>query len=58
MKEAGSWPCRKIINYKRIMFYCYIWNSDKERLAKKIMTRQAETRFQNSWYTEFLKNSQ
>ena len=37
------------------MFYYYIWNSDKERLAKRIMTKQAETKFQNSWYTELEK---
>ena len=37
------------------MFYYYIWNSDKERLAKRIMTKQAETKYQNSWHTELDK---
>ena len=40
------------------MFNYYIWNLDKEILAKRIMTKQAETKFQNSWYTELEKNSQ
>ena len=44
LKETGSWPCRENINYKK-MFYYYIWNTDKERLAKRIMTKQAETKF-------------
>ena len=35
-----------------IYIYYYISNLDKERLAKRIMTKQAETTFQNSWYTE------
>ena len=55
MKESGSLSCRIIINYGKIMFYYYIWNSDKERLAKRITTKHAETRFQNSWYTELGK---
>ena len=37
------------------MFYYYICNSDKERLVKRIMTKQAETKFQNSWHTELQK---
>ena len=37
------------------MFNYYIWNLDKEILAKRIMTKQAETKFQNSWYTELEK---
>ena len=39
------------------MFYYYIWKSDKEKLAKRIMTKKAETKFQNSWYTELEKIS-
>ena len=42
LKETGSWPCREIINYTKLMSYFYIWNLDKERLAKRIMKRQAE----------------
>ena len=37
------------------MFYYYIWKSDKKRLAKRIMTKQAETKFQNSWYKKIEK---
>ena len=37
------------------MFYYYIRNSDKERLSKRIMTKQTETKFQNSWHTELEK---
>ena len=37
------------------MFYYYIWNTDKERLAKEIITKQAETKLKNIWCTEFKK---
>ena len=37
------------------MFYCHTWNSDEERLAKRIFAKQAETKFQNSWYAELEK---
>ena len=37
------------------MFYYYVWNSNKERLVKRIMIKQAESKFRNSWYTELEK---
>ena len=40
------------------MSYYYICNSDKERLVKRIMTKQAEAKLENNWYTELEKNSQ
>ena len=38
LEETGSLPCQEIIKYKKLMFYYYIWISDKERLVKRIMT--------------------
>ena len=45
----------KIMNNKKLMFHYNIWNSDKEILAKRIMTKQAETKLKNSWHTELEK---
>ena len=52
LKATGNWTCREGINKKIIMFYYYIWNSDEERLAKRIITKQSEKKYQNCWYTE------
>ena len=37
------------------MSYHYIWNSVKERLVKRIMTKQAEAILKNNWHTELEK---
>ena len=45
--ETGTWPANQGIQYRKMMFYHNIKNSDHKRVARKIIAEQAKSNHKN-----------
>ena len=49
--ELGMWTMEKRLEYRKVMLYQNIMNSNEERLSKRIIREQKESRIDNSFYS-------
>ena len=52
ISELGIWPIGKQVEYKKLMLYHALVNSDDKRISKKILEQQIEKEKEQCWYSE------
>ena len=56
--ELGIRPIMLTLLYKKLMLYHNLMNSDEERMAKKLVEVQKESKIEQCWYAEMRKEAE